>query len=63
MSEQLEIAKTIREAQREHIESLRSSIERMNEEIQVMQRSLETSIERAALVEYKIDLMERGLEI
>jgi len=63
MSEQLEIAKTIREAQREHIESLRSSIERMNEEIQKMQRSLETSIERAALVEYKIDLMERGLEI
>ena len=63
MSEQLEAAKIIRESQREHIRSLRASIARMNEEIETMQRSLETSIERAALVEYKIDLMQRGLEI
>ena len=63
MSEQLETAKIIRESQREHIQSLRASIERMNEEIKVMQKIMQTSIERAALVEYKIDLMERGLEI
>ena len=63
MSEQLEVAKCIRESMREHIESLRDEIERMNEEIQEKHATLERVRERAAVVDYKIELMERGREI